>query len=590
MEVTPDLAVEEPTASRAERPAANAGASLPLQTVAPGSTPAATHMSDSATRQIVREEVWSALGTFRPEPLSADERNRVLIQIMPRVQRYVEELVDARLQEKLPSISEPATTGPAMTVAVNKNVPDVSEHPPQPNNPRAQREVSEDAAQWIALAKHGPSATKEEDVHPSQWKGPPQTGLEERQPLNIMFRQAVSYRTYRLRRRDRRYDASIADKIGDLAKRLKPSMQCPNFSGEDEIAVLGFLKNYKRACDDTGTTEGMALPLLRYFLTGEALSTFLSYIGPGLRNSQPGVDCIKSYPEAIQWLLNNYARDAVLSEAHSRVIHLCQGPTETESQFGIRLRVEALRCGDIFDERTLIAMYVDGLKAYTRHIVREAISQNPRMTFQALKSMAQSYGDSHREDRQSAYRTRPSAKNNLAPRRTIRTDAFIGEPVGDMELYALPVDTAAPLETSLPTTGSPPISIPSSPGRSTNTSVTSTGSPFPRKYTLRCYGCKEVGHGIPECPLLTEEQRAIFLRAHNPSGEGRTRTTPPNQKFQGLRRVAADVHKPRQETAPVLSVTEGMPEDSKLPQGKVDGGEHLGLSSSVRQEEINETQ
>ena len=56
-------------------------------------------------------------------------------------------------------------------------------------------------------------------------------------------------------------------------------MQCANFSGEDPIAVLGFLKNFKRACDDTGTSEGAAFPLLRYFLEGDALATFKSHVG-----------------------------------------------------------------------------------------------------------------------------------------------------------------------------------------------------------------------------------------------------------------------------------------------------------------------
>ena len=175
------------------------------------------------------------------------------------------------------------------------------------------------------------------------------------------------------------------------------------------------------------------------------------------------------------------------------------------------------------------------------------------------------------------------ARTTPTPRKTTRTAAFRGEPTEDAELYALPVDPTAPLDVSLPTTRGPLTPVPSSPGSSTGTSVTSSGSSFPRKYTLRCYGCKEIGHGILECPLLTEEQRAIFRRAHGSMEEAKKKTPPPNQGPQGLRNLAADAHQRIKEPAPVLQLMEGTQEDSNVPQGNVDGGDHLGLNPSVLQ-------
>jgi len=43
-------------------------------------------------------------------------------------------------------------------------------------------------------------------------------------------------------------------------------MSSEEFTGEDEIAVLAFLKKYKYACDETGVAECAALPLMKYFM------------------------------------------------------------------------------------------------------------------------------------------------------------------------------------------------------------------------------------------------------------------------------------------------------------------------------------
>ena len=82
-----------------------------------------------------------------------------------------------------------------------------------------------------------------------------------------------------MRNADCIYKAALAEKLADMAKRLKPSMKCSNFSGEVPRAVLCFLKNFKRACDDKGTTEGAAFPLILYFLEGDALETFKIQVG-----------------------------------------------------------------------------------------------------------------------------------------------------------------------------------------------------------------------------------------------------------------------------------------------------------------------
>ena len=86
----------------------------------------------------------------------------------------------------------------------------------------------------------------------------------------------LSYKTYRLRKTDNSYNDEIAQSLSKTARKLKHVMTVPLFNGEDSIAVLAFLKNYKFACDETGFSEGAALPLMKYFMGGEAKDTMFS--------------------------------------------------------------------------------------------------------------------------------------------------------------------------------------------------------------------------------------------------------------------------------------------------------------------------
>ena len=405
--------------------------------------------------------------------------------------------------------------------------------PPQADTqgdpPAYQQGNNDDAARWLALTQQN---VAEDTLHPSEWMGPEYYGLPERKTRRAEFQHVISYRAYRLRNRDNRYDATIADKVADMAKRLRPSMQCPNFSGEDEIAVLGFLKNYKRACDDTGTSEGAALPLLRYFLAGGALSSFNRYVGPGLRNSTPGVDCIRSYPEAVYWLLYTYATDKVLKKAHEHVTHMKQGPNEEEMAFGERLREEAIRCGDVFDDGALIQVYVDGLTPAVSHIMNDLLEESPDMSFQKVKTRAQSRGDALRAGTPS--RTSPYAGlSPTHPRNTYRATrspkpahnvAMLAEVDYEQEdcpdAYALPVEAESTDSQSLPSLpsgvdsrvqspGSSPVRLPSP-----YSNASGSNGPYRRSVLYRCHACKMMGHSLLDCPLLTEEQKRRFREAH----------------------------------------------------------------------------
>ena len=490
-------------------------------------------------RRIAAEQVAVSLAAYKPPPLTEGDLDALLVRLMPRVLRSVEDYLVQHAYTPPPVVSELVTSSGlplnASQISASQGIPRLMppvrppQAPPREDFPVNQPDVSYDAARWLALAQQDDAV---ETPHSSEWKGPACPSLPERKTRRSEFEHVISYRTYRLRNRDTRYNATVADKMADLAKRLKPSMQCPNFSGEDEIAILGFLKNYKTACDDTGTSEGAALPLLRYFLSGGALSSFNSYIGQGLRNATPGVDCIRSYPEAVFWLLSTYATDKVLKEAYKAVTSMKQGVHEDELEFGGRLRQEAIRCGDVFDDGTLIGVFVEGLIPAVGHVMNDLLEENPDMPFQRVKTRAKSRGDAFRAG--NSARTSPyvglSSTHPRSSQRIPRSPRATQSPVmlADVDYHqdylpetlALPVEMESNSSQSLPglpsgvntrpqSTGTSPVIRPTNPG-----SASGSNSYHRRYASYLCYACKTMGHGLLDCPYLTEEQRRKFREAH----------------------------------------------------------------------------
>ena len=175
-----DSAVKVSTASQAEPYPTLKAIPRHLQSVPLGVTSSTANKPDAVIRQIVQGGVADAQETFRSEPLSAKEMSRVLIQLMPRVQTYVEELVHARLQERFSSATEPATNGAAANeVFCNRTQASADQINP-PNDSGNLRSLSEDTEKWISLNRRDPCPTEDTGVHPSEWKGPPRQRLEEK--------------------------------------------------------------------------------------------------------------------------------------------------------------------------------------------------------------------------------------------------------------------------------------------------------------------------------------------------------------------------------------------------------------------------
>ena len=94
-------------------------------------------------------------------------------------------------------------------------------------------------------------------------------------PLNDVFRKATDYRTYRLERTRSRYPASHKA-IRNARKVIDVQMSPVTFTGSDPIAILGFLTQFRNACNHNGVSEGKAVWFFQHYLAGRALNLIQS--------------------------------------------------------------------------------------------------------------------------------------------------------------------------------------------------------------------------------------------------------------------------------------------------------------------------
>jgi hypothetical protein len=151
-------------------------------------------------------------------------------------------------------------------------------------------------------------------------------------------------------------------------------------SGSPEIKVLDFLRSFKIAADVSRLSEGAAALVLPNFLSGRAKTGVVTHL-------KQIPESIPEYPEAVQWLLQSYATEAVINQACDRVHQAKQHPNENEREFADLLGSYAADGRSVFPERQIIAVYLSGLSAYVSATLRGRI--NPRMTFPEVQEIAE---------------------------------------------------------------------------------------------------------------------------------------------------------------------------------------------------------
>lgn len=517
-------------------------------------------------REIAREEIDQE-ARVNPRQSYEDMKASLVAEILPILLRQLEPAVMRWARREMEStLPEEVVRLVQETLAITRVEESVQASPQEVTKEPQQERIAaptelpkvvmdqehEDTRRWLNLMREASGVTQEvpsphggtlgDDVYP---------GLIELKPLNERFTKVLSYRTYRLRKRDSRYDDEVAQGLSKTARQLKHVMTVPIFTGEDPIAVLAFLKNFKFACDETGVAEGAALPLMKYFMGGEARETMLSYVGrgTGFEDARPGVDVIYSYPEAVNWLLLAYAKESVLQASFREVTQMRQVVGESEDQFAFRLRKAALRCGDAFQERSLMAAYIDGLSSYSQHVVRDDVARNPRMSFQDVRMRAQSLGDTARE----THRIHNRFRTNLPPvksARRVNTISLDSEdyPMGNENaILTVGMGTGTPASSESPPTTAPrdpgdnglrqdeiparqpkPVNFAEQGGAYNGVSFARRPSqqkeharpgypPKPQggatRPPLKCLICRKMGHVMTQCRMLPQELRMAIRDA-----------------------------------------------------------------------------
>ena len=226
-------------------------------------------------------------------------------------------------------------------------------------------------------------------------------------PANSRFQTLLDYRSYFLIRRQLTYTPKEAQRSHRLNKRLDGAFHGqPPFTGALPLGILTFLTTFHRACDAAGLTHGQALPLIVFSLSGNAKMAFSGALNRTLGRKRYA---IRTYGDAINWLLSKYATHATMANAYQDIITMKQQDSEAPTALGRRVEPQCdllNRLLDIQDEKDdFITSLCDLVQAH----VRVLNDQLPDRTLSETVATAQLYWDGTKKMRLQLKMTRPTA-------------------------------------------------------------------------------------------------------------------------------------------------------------------------------------
>jgi len=159
------------------------------------------------------------------------------------------------------------------------------------------------------------------------------------------------------------------------------------FDGTKPAELFSFLRRLVRACNDSNVWEGKALYLVGSFLTGAAATRF-NEILPDTAGHIPG-GTVASFPEAVHWLLVNYADFITQNQAVSDVNRASLGAHEVPDAFAARFRELSEACGNVYGEDRLKMEFIEGLPKNLQVDAQQYNLQFTEHTLQQLASFTQ---------------------------------------------------------------------------------------------------------------------------------------------------------------------------------------------------------
>jgi len=214
----------------------------------------------------------------------------------------------------------------------------------------------------------------------------------------------LDYRTYFLIHRQLTY--TEAQRSHRLNKRSDGAFHWQQpFTGALPLGILKFLTTFRRACDAAGLTHDQALPLMVFRLAGNAKMAF-----SGAHNSTLGRKryAIRTYGDAVNWLLSEYATHATMANAFQDIITMKQQDNEAPTAFGRRVETHCDLLNSLFNIQDVKDVFITGLSDLLQAHVRVLNDQFPDRTLSETVATAQMYWDGTNKLRLQLKVTRPT--------------------------------------------------------------------------------------------------------------------------------------------------------------------------------------
>ena len=240
---------------------------------------------------------------------------------------------------------------------------------------------------------------------------PAYKSLKELKPINRDYKSLLSYRQYRLK--DRRQKSRSGDsnrKLKEFLRHRELARRGERFDGRDGITILHFLEKVVEDVELVGLSEAQALLAIRHCLAGTAKALFTSASG-----ILPGGSGIRSWSEAVQYLLLTYATDSAIEAAIEAIQAMRQQANEDEKAFSARMTLAEQRCGNVHRWRERKLLFIDGLDGAIKPLVARFNRSSRKATYIELVEFALEEGNAHR-----ARGASRRATNVLSPKATVR--------------------------------------------------------------------------------------------------------------------------------------------------------------------------
>jgi len=208
-------------------------------------------------------------------------------------------------------------------------------------------------------------------------------------------------------RRQLTYTPKEAQRSHRLNKRLDGAFhgQQP-FTGALPLGIFTFLTTFRRACDAAALTHGQALPLMVFRLAGHAKMAFSGALNSTLGRKRYA---IRTYGDAVNWLLSKYATHATTANAYQDIITMKQQYNEAPTAFGHRVETQCDLLNGLFDIQDVKDVFITGLSDLVQAHVRVLNDQFPDRTLSKTVATTQMYWDGTNKLRLQLKMTRPTA-------------------------------------------------------------------------------------------------------------------------------------------------------------------------------------